>query len=114
MTRPIVAHAIGRGKVFQDHPRHRVRLYFVQRSSRSFDQRKLALFCINLHHRDTEGTENEIRTIFVAELRIVSVNSVPPWWIFRTPAAGEDSCFAGHDKALRIDRLLSMTHYSVV
>jgi hypothetical protein len=26
---------------------------------------------------------------------------------------GEDLCFSGHDVALRTDRLLSMTHYSV-
>jgi hypothetical protein len=55
-----------------------------------------------LHRRDTEGTENIIKTMFGAEFGIVSVISVPPWWTFRTPATGEDLCFAGHDQALQI------------
>ena len=40
--------------------------------------------------------------MFLSELKIVSVISVPLWWIFRIPAVGEDACFSGHGQTLRI------------
>jgi hypothetical protein len=68
---------------------------------------------MNLHHGDTEGAENEIKTTFVSELKIVSVNSVPLWWILRISAVGEDLRFTGHDQTLRIDHLLFRIRYPV-
>ena len=46
---------------------------------------------MNLHHRDTEDAEKEVEAMFVDELKIVSVISVPPWWFF-----------TGHDQTLRV------------
>jgi len=43
--------------------------------------------------------------MFFTALGIVSVDSVPLWWIFRTPAVSEDLCFTGHNQTLQIHDL---------
>jgi hypothetical protein len=41
--------------------------------------------------------------MFVSEFGVVSVTSVPLWWMF--PPVGEDLCFTGHDQTPQIDYL---------